>query len=256
MKRFLTIAGTVIAWLLACLPALQCLMYHVMLLAEFRYTRFDTSLLGMYVILLLIATAPTLVYVIRWLVKRRREMRVRPHWFLVILCVLYLPVSTFANTFIAFGSPFYSETSNPAHYLQLDDLGDYGVRLLYAFFPREFPKDEAEYYYRFVNCVDANYEVYAAWTLTPEEIAQERQRVETLFAQQGEYWTVETARHGGFTCLMCYTQQHPLSLAGNNQYYDHAIFAWNEATGQARYIFNYGVDVPETLLPRCFSLVW
>lgn len=255
MKRLLTIAGTVIGWLLACLPALQSLLHHAALLRGFRYTRFDTSLLGMYAVLLLIAVAPTVAYVIRWAVKRIRERRVRLHWLLVILCVLYLPVSTFCNTFIAFASPFYSETADPAHYMQLDDIRDAGAWLLYAFFPTG-QRDAEEYYYRFVNCVDTSYEVYASWTLEPEAIAVERRRVEALFAQQDGYWKVETAQHGSFACLMCYHQQHPLSLAGNSQFYQHAVFAWNEADGEVRYMFNYGVDVPQELLPRWYALDW
>ncbi|MBE5797043.1 MAG: hypothetical protein E7327_06650 [Clostridiales bacterium] len=104
--------------------------------------------------------------------------------------------------------------------------------------------------------MDTSYEVYASWTLEPEAIAAERRRVEALFAQQDGYWKVETAQHGSFACLMCYHQQHPLSLAGNSQSYQHAVFAWNEADGEVRYMFNYGVDVPQELLPRCYALDW
>lgn len=255
-KTFRQWLGIILSWLGACAPALVCLIVHIGIAVEFRYMTFDFSMTGMYLIMMLISLAPTLIYVPCWLAWFRKNMQSVTRWSFVAICVLYTPISLFVQSFMGWASPFYSETSNPAHYLKVDAYVEKYSNHLHDFFPEDTRPEE--YYYRYMYCVDPNYEVYAEWTLSPEEIEAEKLRISALFDAQKDFYTVETIQQGAFTCLCLISSygEKPFALQGNSQYYEHTIFAFDEATGRMRYIRNEGVDVPEDDLPRCFSLEW
>lgn len=257
-KKLISILKAILSWGVISLPVLLFLLCHTGLLLSFRYTKLDTdAVLWLYLLIEVATLAPTILYVICWLTLFRRGKAEWLRWTLVVICVLYLRVSVFGQTLLLFAPPLYSETANPAHYMALDDLGDYEVGLMYDLFPEEPHEPITAYYYRYMHSIDPNYEIYAEWTLTSEELAAEKQRIAELYAcQEKAYWTVETVQQGDYTCMICYENQPPFSLEGDSQYYIHAIFAYDETTGTVRYIFNYGVDVPEKLLPRCFALPW
>ena len=255
-KTFAKRLGVILSWLGAGLPLLACAAVHIGLIVAFRYTTFDFSATGMYLIMMLISLAPTLVYVPCWLAWFRWGKRSGLKWVLVVICVLYTPISLLVQSFMGWASPFYSETSNTAHYLKVDEYVEEVSKTLHDFFPDDTRPEE--YYYRYMYCIDPNFEIYAEWTLSLEEIEAEKQRISALFDAQKDIYTVETMQQGAFTCvcLLRPSYANPFTLHGDNQYYEHTIFAFDEQTGRVRYIHNDGVDVPEDCQPRCFSLDW
>ncbi len=243
-------AGSVLKKILLCLavgaPVLLCIGCQLSLLIEFRYPHlaFDSSILFPCLLFTLIGLLPTILWGAGWLAWFRWGKNGVIQAVLAVFCVLWLPVTLVTQCLVLFGSPVYSETDKPAHYMKLDDYVAENGQLL-SFFPAE-PGDEAlRYYYRYGANIDAEYEVYAEWTLSPDGLAAEIQRVEALMAAHPDYMTMERTQRGPFQLLMCYSGSPPFEDGGRS--YTHMIFAWDEETGLVRYIYSDGLDNYEPL---------
>jgi len=196
-------------WVMGCAPLLLCGIGHIGLLMDFRYPRFDLSMLGSYVPLLLVSIAPAILWLIGWFTRFWYGARRGLKWVLAVICVLWLPVTWIATFFIGWASPIYTETTNPAHYLQLRQYETARDDLIYAFFPAqprtvqyvkpdrvyEVQPVEVRYHYRESENVDRRCEIYAEWTLPVEELAAERDRVAALFASR-DWWDTQTVQQG------------------------------------------------------------
>lgn len=259
-EKLVTGFNRAIPWLLASMPLLVCVIFQGGMLLAFRYPAFDPSMLGTYLVLMLISLAPFLVWVLCWFAWFRRGERGFLRWCLSVVCAVWTGMALFAQALISFACPIYSETANPAHYLKLNDWSTGQNSMICELFPEKpgaASQREMQYYYRDAYCVDPIYELYAEWTLPADELVAEKQRVEALFAAQPDHWTVETIEYGAFTCLLCYVNDRP--FAGEVDYYSHAIFAYDEDTGRVRYICNDGTDAngyDEEFQPKYLSLDW
>ena len=256
-------------WLMALAPFFLCLLTNLAMMLDYRYIAVDFSLVPAYLMMLLVSLLPTIIFVIGWFRKAHYHQANVLKWFIAVCCVLWLPVAIVLQSMTLFATPFYAQTHQMDHYLQLSINGGGDNDRLYQFFPDQprtviHVKDEyryreqqvdADYYYRYVAAIDVNYEVYAQWWLPQDEIERERERALQLFGKWGGYepWT-ETV--GDFTCLIWGERPCRWEELAESSHYSYAVFAFDAATGRVRYIWNEGVDVPEIYRPRCFTLDW
>ena len=243
-------------WIVALIPLLLVLTLNLSIPVFFRYPQFVTYELKRYLILTVFSLVPTLVLLPAWFLWfRRGKLRVLK-WVLVILCVLYLPVIGFMQIAVHITNPYYSITEDIRHYLQVDRGCDARYEeLVYGLFPAqphttayvlgeegfEEQSTEPRYFYRYGHRVEPSYEVFAEWTLTPGEMAAERQRVEAMLTRckaEDEQWQLEAVQHGDYACIMLYQGEHPFQDVPC-YYMRTAMFAWNEKTGRVRYMFVY-----------------
>ena len=242
-------------WIVALIPLLLVLALNLSIPHFFRYPKFAAHELKKYLILMVLSLMPTLVLLPAWFLWfRRGRLRVLK-WVLVILCALYLPVSVLLQVASHITNPYYSITKDIRHYLKVDRGCDARYEeLVYGLFPAqphttayvlgdagyEEQSAEPQYFYRYACRLEPNYEVFAEWTLTPDEMAAERQRVETLLTrthEQAGHGVLEIIEQGNYTCIAYWIGERPFE-----HLYDYAtmaMFAWNEETGRVRYMFNY-----------------
>ena len=242
-------------WVVMLLPvALTLLLIVIPAEIDMRYLQygdFFESLLifGIPVYLPTIAIA---------VVKLVNHFRFRPvcratRVMVVVLCVLYMPVSMFFNVACAF-CLYESETDDPAHYLQTDRIFDM-PELAWKLFPDEphrmtYTWQEGAYqqqptdvkYYYYYN-YDHYHDVYAQWRLTPEELTAEIARAEALMSGERTY---TRGKHGDFEYMAVLGQWYrggsnmlmtckPFVLDDDYWTQDLTMFAWNAETGEVRY---------------------
>ncbi|MBQ2954184.1 MAG: MerR family transcriptional regulator [Clostridia bacterium] len=243
-------------WIIALIPLLLVLTLNLSIPYFFRYPRFATCELKEYLILMVLSLVPTLVLLPAWFLWFRRGKLRGLKWALVILCALYLPVSVLLQISSHITNPYYSITEDVRHYLKVDRGCDARYEeLVYGLFPAqphttayvlgekgfEEQSTQPRYFYRYACRLEPSYEVFAEWTLTPDELAAERQRVEALLtrahAQEGQ-GVLETIEQGDYTCIAFWIGERPFEHLYDS-YATMAMFAWNEETGRVRYMFNY-----------------
>lgn len=175
-------------------------------------------------------------------------------------CVLNVAAVVFtlgAGALWTFASPFYSETENPEKYLQLDGYVEkHHKEAIDGLFPASIPETAADgndgcgytypettqYYYRFANVVEEDFEIIAQWQLPEQEYAAEKERLRA--------WQMPAVRteRGNWTCwYFCDTDE--TQTAG----YFYQIFAFDDDTRMVRYIIACSL---EELSPRYRNLDW
>jgi DNA-binding transcriptional MerR regulator len=208
-------------------------------LQSWHYPVFVPDLFARNVLLILL---PTLVLGLMWMLKKRRPGRRTWRAYLALgLCMLYLPFSLFCAAFLLSAS----ETEDPWHYRQLDaDCQLNNDPLFQALFPARNAWEVDKYHYFCTTAIFPGYEVYAEWTLPPKELAVEVERVKQLFdrKQDAPLFLPErdiSFQQGDFTCLV-YPDGKRVNTLAEPSAYRLMAFAYNEQTGQVRYIAYYG----------------
>ena len=194
---------------------------------------------------------PTIAIAVVKLVNhfRFRPVRRATRVMVVVLCVLYMPVSMFFNVACAF-CLYESETDDPAHYLQTDRIFDM-PELAWELFPDEphtatytwqegsYQQQPTDVKYHYYYNYDHYHDVYAQWRLNPEELAAEIARAEALMAGERTY---TRGKHGDFEYMAVLRQWYMGSSRipstcepFENGKQDLTMFAWNAETGEVRY---------------------
>ncbi len=176
---------------------------------------------------------------------------------LFVMCVFFGAVSS-----------VYSETADPANYMELgtyerETMGE----KLELLFPEEIPSyargeegvpfPETTRYYNFVE-VDwgGNFELFAQWELTEQDLELEKERICTELSDYVRtessvgQWTIWN--YSWSDAAMCL--QYPDIYKEAVDDYSYLFFAYNAETGMVRYVASYA-DY-ENGLPGFFSLDW
>lgn len=233
--RWLTWKERLIVWLKAT-PIWAMLLLPVLLLAamvvtavlDFRFLHVKVYWRG-----ILLTLAPTLVLGAVLVLGRFRRVRYGAKLTLAVLALMwFLPLGMICG---AFSMDFYSETTDVAHYRQVDEQFFFWFEEADQLFPAQ-ARDGRYYYY---NDYDSNQALYAEWQLSPEELAAEIARARDVLSAADGYVEMQ---HGGYTCLIA---KHwvrpdfvPFQLAERSGSHSLTMFAWNEATGTVRYILS------------------
>ena len=191
---------------------------------------------------ILLALVPTGVLLIAWL----RPDWIRRRWRAWLLCLLYLPLSWgFAKGMLG-----DSVTKDIRYYRVWDYYVTENDQRLVELFPAEVRHGgdrhmsiytDSDYFYRVradgvVHGSDSylgevtfgDYEIYAEWTLTEDQLQLEVERVNTLFRQwEGGGTQIHRSQQGDFTCWIANTT--PVRRL------DCLLFAYDESTGRVRY---------------------
>ena len=250
-----------VSWLKATPEWVVMLLPVAMVLSIVIWTAFDMKFLQygdfLRVLPWLIVPVllPTIAIGVVKLVDRFRfkPVRTATRVMVVVLCVLYMPVSLILSCF-GFGFTLYeSTTDNPAHYLQTD-RSFWMPQLAWELFPDEphtmtytwqegaYQQLATEVTYHYYNNYDGKYDLYAAWQLSAEELAAEVARVEALMANEAGYIR---GSHGDFAYLAVAEELCvPFEMSERYRWHDVTMFAWNAATGEVRYIScdRYGTE--------------
>ncbi|MBE5786785.1 MAG: MerR family transcriptional regulator [Clostridiales bacterium] len=198
----------------------------------------------------------------RILCKRPKPDRKLIAW-LISCCLFWQPLSIICASHI-FG---ISETTDMAHYMQLDVGCNLHRYPPFELFPQIPGYSDRKYHYRH----DANmgmYDVYAEWTLETEELMAEIDRAEALFAS-GKYGFhfdsgVQRVETEHFSCLFSVDpmRQTPGGEPSSpfhhttKSHYSYVIFAWNEETGRVRYCVGDYFLGKHPVSPYYLSLDW
>lgn len=156
-----------------------------------------------------------------------------------------------------------SYTTDIKNYRQYDrKVNDGGL------FPDVLPersdlKEETDYkyHYNFITHIDPSWNIYAEWTLEQDAFDKEVERMKALFASWSEknsdHIRYTTVQRGGWTCLFEYYKDDPVfeAVGDDCNTYCYRVFAYHEATGQVRYIYDYCMDVVDEQ-PYYLSLEW
>lgn len=242
-------------WVVMLLPVALTLLGIVAAEIDMRYLQYG-DFLRMLPVVGTLALLPTIAIAVVKLVNhfRFRPVRKATRVMVVVLCVLYMPVSLLF-TVLGVGFLLYeSETDDPAHYLQTDRIFDM-PELAWELFPdephtatytwqegayRQQPTDVKYYYYY---NYDRYHDVYAQWQLSPEELAAEIARAEALMSGERTY---TRGKHGDFEYMAVLGQWYrgdsnmlmtckPFVLDDDYWTQDLTMFAWNAETGEVRY---------------------
>lgn len=192
------------------------------------------------------------------LLRRRFAVNV-----LTILSVIAVILSFFSTLICAYAFPAYlhSETSDPAQYLRLDkgmQESRQHPEIFDALFPQEIPQAAGDgggvwprnsgfahttrYYYAYVDCFAAEYDVFAQWTLPQAEY----DAAKSAAAKHA----VRTEHKGAWTCIS-YTDISDYDPADGCEV---LLFAYNDATRTVRYIA--ALSHYEDTEPYYLSLDW
>lgn len=216
-------------------------------------------------LMLVLTLLPTIVLVMlgtRRLCRMKKLSTKLTAW-LVVGCMLWQPVSYHCAQ-ETFGM---SETTDFAHYMELDPVCRLHSSALLELFPKFPGYGDRRYYYR---CDDSMlmYDVYAEWTVDQEKLQSEIARAEALFASglYGFHFDngIQRVETENFTCLFSVDpmRQTPRGEPSApfrqmaRSHYCYAIFAWNEETGRVRYcVGNYFIG-RDPMEPYYLSLEW
>ena len=239
-------------WVVMLQPVALTLLGIVDAEIDMRYLQYG-DFLRMLPVMGTLALLPTIAIAVVKLVNhfRSRPVRKATRVMVVVLCVLYMPVSLLF-TVLGVGFALYeSETDDPAHYLQTDRIFDM-PELAWELFPDEphrttYTWQEGVYqqqptdvkYYYYYN-YDHYHDVYAQWRLNPEELATEINRAEALMSGEKTY---TRGSHGDFEYMAVLEQWNigssriPSTCEPfEKEKQDLTMFAWNAETGEVRYI--------------------
>ena len=121
--------------------------------------------------------------------------------------------------------------------------------------------DDAHYLYRNLPALDYTYDIYAEWSLEPEDFREEVARVTKLYEEQERAIAEETTKpyittveKGSYTCLI-YLPYSPPPFEEVNGSYTYYIFAYDEETLRVRYILCDSLENGEDQ-PYYLSLPW
>ena len=241
-------------WVVMLLPVALVLLGIVDAEIDMRYLQYG-DFLRMLPVVGTLALLPTIAIAVVKLVNhfRSRPVRKATRVMVVVLCVLYMPVSLLF-TVLGVGFALYeSETDDPAHYLQTDRIFDM-PDLAWELFPDEphrmtytwqegvYQQQPTDVTYHYYYNYDGYHDVYAQWRLTPEELTAEIARVEALMSGEKTYIR---STHGEFEYMAvlerCYGYVGDRRIASTgmpleNGKQDLTMFAWNAETGEVRYI--------------------
>lgn len=237
-------------------------------LRTYHYPKIDVRFLA----LTLFALLPTWLTLLLPRIGRKIKWKDTAKKYLLLLCVLSIPVSSI----LTFGIVEYSETTDFRHYLDLDsDCLANRSNLFHELFPtwphyfvNEQQPDgswkavylDAHYYYRLFLGFDYTYDIYAEWPLEQEEFDKEVARIKALFEEhapeeerRSEYHNYVTIQKGSYECLIIYNGNKPFEEVTNS--YSYFIFAYDKESLRVRYIYcdslENGADQPYYL-----SLDW
>lgn len=240
MKSVLT---KILTWLGGLLlvgsPAVILLLGTIDGIADQRFFAVDWELLPLHILFTGLFLLPAIILGVWLLLKRHHdELKTWLTILMTIIFVLSLGVGFIGMVGMAFSMPWCSRTDDPAHYMQLDTYVNASPTYVHSFFPQK-PGEDAVYRYR------ADYgllslEIYAGWTLSPEEIDAEAARIEALWQEKG--WTVTREERGRFTCLS--VDQEP-RIPGRYV----SLFAYDPQTGECRW-YDRDAATIATLLPE------
>ena len=234
--RWLTWKERLIVWLKAT-PIWVGLLLPVLLLAamvvtavlDFRFLHVKVYWRG-----ILLTLTPTLVLGAVLVLGQFRRVRYGAKLALAVLALVwFLPLGMICG---AFSMDFYSETTDVAHYRQVDDQFFFWFEEADRLFPAQARADGRYYYY---SDYDGNQALYAEWQLSPEELTAEIDRARNILSASDDYVEMQ---HGGYTCLIVkgwvMPDFEPFLLADRNSSHSLTMFAWNEETGTVRYILS------------------
>jgi len=147
--------------------------------------------------------------------------------------------------------PIYSETEDPADYLNLGSL-EHEYEEVFLLFPAEIPDHaisqngqphpETTRYYNFTeDRWDRRFEIFAQWTLSQEELDSEKARLLAVFSE-----TAVIQAQWGNWIFWSFTDRNPvLRLQEGNLYTReralnyYVVFAYREDEGLVRYLVSY-----------------
>ena len=251
--RWLTWKERLIAWLKATpiwvvmlLPVLLLTAMVVTAVLDFRFLHVKISWHG-----ILLTLAPTLLLGAVLVLDRFRHVRYGAKLALTVLALMwYVPLGMIAG---AFSMDFYSETTDIAHYRQVDDQFFFWYEEAEQLFPEQ-PGQNGRYYY--FNGYDSEQVLYAEWKLPPDELAAEIARARGILSASERYMELQ---HGDYTCLIV---RHwvspdfvPFLLQERSRSHALTMFAWNAQTGTVRYIISDRY-LTEREVPFYMSLSW
>lgn len=171
----------------------------------------------------------------------------------VIATILFVP-SLFLSGLFCFmlGE---SQTSNPKHYLEVDDVVEDEMNIVLEVFPGRIPSsartsegfsDSTKYYYYCENFFSLNYIIIAEWELPDEEYSKAKQTAK----KNKDYITKEK---GDWVCL--YFGYYPYAshlkqiTETTQPYLNSLIFAYNDKENKVRYIASERHSDEEIELP-------
>lgn len=140
------------------------------------------------------------------------------------------------------GGLFESETSDIKNYKKFDSYVemDQGIKKL---LPEEVPQsaEDISYYYRYANCIDPDYDIYAEWTLPEDEYLKEKERVMSLFEEQDRK---DLDKEDEYTSYVIGADD-----SNFKSHYYYLIFEYSDETNSVRYICSYCMDNAVDMTP-------
>lgn len=122
--------------------------------------------------------------------------------------------------------------------------------------------DDAHYLYRNLPAMDYTYDIYAEWSLEPEDFREEVARVTKLYEEQERAIAEETTKpyittveKGDYTCLIYAPHQFSHIFEEVTDSYTYYIFAYDEECLRVRYILCDSLENGEDQ-PYYLSLPW
>jgi len=203
-------------------------------------------------ILTLLGLLPTIVLGIMLVVKKFGYVGDFLQKELLILCIVYyLPIGFIIQCFSFWGltDHFCSMTDDPSHYMQVDQIFTMASETVWAVFPTEppasSPSNQNSIKYHYYCTYDYGSSIYAEWTLSPEELAEEISRIEALLSGETNFIRMS---YGDYECLALPALVSRGGIVGpdcspfelTNEYvstHHLTMFAYNDATGTVRYIY-------------------
>jgi len=178
----------------------------------------------------------------------------------VIATILFVP-----SLFLSCLSCFMlgeSQTTNPKHYLEVDDAVEDEMNIVLEVFPGRIPSsartsegfsDSTKYYYYCENSFSLNYIIVAEWELPDEEYLQAKEK-----AKKDK--TYITKEKGDWVCLYFGYYSHASHLKEiietTQPYRNFLIFAYNDKENKVRYIASERHSDEEIKEPYHISLDW
>lgn len=160
-----------------------------------------------------------------------------------------------------FTPPVYSLTTNPAHYLCLEDFiycDNTWREQIFYFFPAVIPDSAinsnydsyyldyedfpstTKYYYRYETSLETNFDIFAEWQLPNDEYLAEKERV----LAKGGITSVE--QKGDWQCVYFFDTDFKSLYV--------FFFAYNDSTQTVRYIAMY--DIESLIVPYYTTQEW
>ena len=211
-------------WVVMLLPVLLLTAMVVTAVLDFRFLHVKVAWLGMAITL-----APTLVVGAVLVLGRVRRVRYGVKLALAVLALMwFVPMGLIVG---AFSMDFYSETTDIAHYRQVDDLF-YWNETEKELFPEQTGKEGRYYYY----CsYDRCQSLYAEWVLPQDEQSAEVARVTDLLSEVEGYHQFQ---HGSYVCQAVAGDSYSPEVPFQQKTGRHSVtfFAYEPQTGVVRYI--------------------